>query len=133
MGAWVAKTLTDTHRLRKGVATRFYEMVDQGDMETNKAYNTVLDFLECELRGGFAHLYSYITWIEIEEYQRGPGESIDEYISEMEAKWRRAGVARAGKIHPDVKAMMMLNRSGCTERERREIIGFTINLKSSLE
>ena len=52
MGAMVVMTLTDTHKLRKGLATKLFDVIDQRDMETSRAYDTVLDFSKCELRGG---------------------------------------------------------------------------------
>ena len=44
MGDMVVMTLTDTCKLRKGLATKFFDVIDQTDMETSRAYDTVLDF-----------------------------------------------------------------------------------------
>ena len=44
IGALVAMSMTDSCKLRANLVTRFYEV-----METEKAYNTVIKFLEDEL------------------------------------------------------------------------------------
>ena len=49
----------------------------------------------------------------------GPGVSMENYTSEMEARWQRA---ETGRIQPAAKAMMMLNRAGCTDHKRTIIL-----------
>ena len=47
--ALVAISLTVSCKFRANLATRFYDVVDQQVMETEKAYDTVIKFLEDEL------------------------------------------------------------------------------------
>ena len=121
MGAMIAMSMSDNCKLKAGLATRFYDAVDQTAMETDSAYDTVIKFLEDEL--GEDTLYVKVrAWNDIESYRRGPGVDIENYISEMEARWQRAEAAGVGSIQADIKAIMMLNRSGCTDQERMIIL-----------
>ena len=42
-------SMTDSCKLRANLATRFYDVVDQQIMETEKAYEPIIKFLEDEL------------------------------------------------------------------------------------
>ena len=77
--------------------------------------------MEDELKGDALHP-KVMAWREIDEYRRGPRESISDYIDEMEKKWQWAEGIRVRKIQAEAKAIMMLNRSGCTEQERARIL-----------
>ena len=56
----------------------------------------ILVFLEFELRGGAVGPH-VIAWTDIEEYRRGPRDSIEAFINEMEAKWQRTEAVRSRK------------------------------------
>ena len=61
IGALVAISMTDSCKLRANLATRFYDVVDQQVMETEKAYKSVIKFLEDELGEDTKELESQVS------------------------------------------------------------------------
>ena len=122
LGSIIASSLpNESKRWKKGLQDKFFEGVDSEVLVTSGGLELVRTFLTKEL--GEEELDKLVrVWDEFEDCKRG-GATIDEFLSNFDRAYNAVTcTSKSATIPSEIRAFMVLKRSGATESQRMMVL-----------
>ena len=122
LGSIIAASLpNESNRWKKGLQDKFFEEVDSDKLVLAAGLKLVTDFLTKEL--GEDELDKLVrVWDEFEDCKRGTS-SIDEFLSNFDRAYNAVTcTSLSAKIPSEIRAFMVLKRSGATGNQRMMVL-----------
>ena len=120
-GMMIVNALCDGNKLKPLLKTRVYNKLSDEQLTGRDSAELVIAHLDSELLEDDLYVKAR-AWQSVDRYKRQKGQGIREYIDEFDARWQEAASAKCGVLSDTCKGLMLMDRSGATEKEMATVL-----------